>query len=63
MQEHEFVSGKKIVLNFLDRESEDKDHRCFCGSLIARICDAGLELKCRRCKRFHIIPLSRIENY
>ncbi|MFQ5588975.1 MAG: hypothetical protein ACE5F7_09040 [Nitrospiria bacterium] len=57
------MKSKKIVLDFLDHGSEEKDHRCLCGSLIARICDAGLELKCKRCKRFHVIPLTKVENY
>jgi hypothetical protein len=29
----------------------DRDLRCPCGSLVARITSAGVELKCRRCKR------------
>lgn len=33
------------------------DLRCDCGSLVARIIEAGVELKCRRCKRIKIIPL------
>jgi len=32
--------------------------RCHCGSLLARIVPEGVELKCRRCKRQIIIPLS-----
>ncbi len=49
---------KKIVLNVLEQKSGEKELRCLCGSLIARICKVGLELKCRRCKRFHVIPLT-----
>jgi hypothetical protein len=30
------------------------DVRCDCGSLLARWTPAGLELKCRRCKR-HVV--------
>lgn len=30
--------------------------RCMCGALIARWVAAGLELKCRRCKRTTLIP-------
>ncbi len=30
--------------------------RCVCGALIARWVAAGLELKCRRCKRTTLIP-------
>ena len=32
------------------------DIRCFCGGLIARVREGGIELKCRRCKRTIIIP-------
>ncbi len=29
--------------------------RCECGSLVAKVVCDGLELKCRRCKRFALI--------
>jgi hypothetical protein len=32
--------------------------RCTCGSLLARRVERGVELKCRRCKRTLILPLS-----
>jgi len=32
--------------------------RCCCGSLLARLVDAAVELKCRRCKRVVLVPLS-----
>jgi hypothetical protein len=28
-----------------------EDVRCGCGSLLARVVDGAVELKCRRCKR------------
>ena len=31
--------------------------RCHCGSLLARLVDGAVELKCRRCKRTHRVPL------
>ena len=31
--------------------------RCCCGSLLARVVENGVELKCRRCKRHVIVPL------
>jgi len=31
--------------------------RCCCGSLLARVVEDGVELKCRRCKRHVIVPL------
>lgn len=33
--------------------------RCGCGSLLARVVGAAVELKCRRCKRTWNIPLRR----
>jgi len=35
----------------------EADCRCLCGSLLARLVDGGVELKCRRCKRTHRVPL------
>lgn len=32
------------------------DCRCLCGSLVARMADDGIELKCRRCKRVLLVP-------
>ena len=32
--------------------------RCCCGSLLARLVPGGVELKCRRCKRKVVIPLT-----
>ena len=38
-------------------QSED-DCRCRCGSLVARIVEGGVEIKCRRCKRDLLVPWS-----
>lgn len=35
--------------------------RCHCGSLLARIVDGAVELKCRRCKRTHRVPIEPAE--
>ena len=32
-------------------EGSCADVRCGCGSLLARVVDGAVELKCRRCKR------------
>ncbi|AUX43234.1 hypothetical protein SOCE26_046780 [Sorangium cellulosum] len=32
--------------------------RCDCGSMLARYVPGGVELKCRRCKRVVIVPIS-----
>lgn len=37
-------------------ENGKQDCRCLCGQLMARRNEAGLELKCRRCKRTVLIP-------
>lgn len=34
----------------------ERDVRCDCGSLMARLTKAGIELKCRRCKRIVVVP-------
>ena len=34
------------------------DCRCLCGSLLARVVDGAVELKCRRCKRILRVPLA-----
>ena len=32
-------------------DAHGDDCRCLCGSLVARLVEGGVELKCRRCKR------------
>ena len=36
--------------------ASENDCRCMCGSLLARVVDGGVELKCRRCKRTLLVP-------
>ena len=36
----------------------DCECRCSCGSLLARLVEGGVELKCRRCKRTVVVPLA-----
>ncbi|WP_437760446.1 hypothetical protein [Sorangium sp. So ce1389] len=38
--------------------AESEALRCDCGSMLARHVAGGIELKCRRCKRVVIVPLS-----
>jgi hypothetical protein len=33
--------------------------RCVCGSLVARVVADRIELKCRRCKRKLLVPLTQ----
>ncbi|MFQ5417209.1 MAG: hypothetical protein ACE5FL_09210 [Myxococcota bacterium] len=34
------------------------DCRCLCGSLLARMVEGAVELKCRRCKRTLLVPFA-----
>lgn len=36
------------------------DARCHCRNLLARLTARGVEIKCRRCKRVHVVPLSAV---
>jgi hypothetical protein len=40
------------------RPARAGDCRCLCGSLLARLVRDGVELRCRRCKRTVVVPLS-----
>lgn len=41
----------------------EKPFRCLCGSLLARLVRNGVELKCRKCKRHIIVPLTEDKNW
>ncbi len=41
----------------------DCELRCRCGSLMARVTDRGVELKCRRCKRVVVIATDRTRGW
>jgi len=47
----------------LDHAAGCGETRCECGQLIAKVRGAGLELKCKRCKRIVVIPFSSIEGW
>jgi phage FluMu protein Com len=34
--------------------------RCECGHLLAKLTPEGVEVKCRRCKRMHVLPVSAV---
>jgi hypothetical protein len=36
--------------------------RCLCGRLLARLTDAGIELKCPRCRRVVVIGWSAVRD-
>ena len=38
----------------------ERDVRCDCGSLMARLTPHGIELKCRRCKNIVVLPASGV---
>lgn len=38
-------------------KTDERELRCSCGNLMARVTDAGVELKCRRCKRLVVVPV------
>lgn len=40
-----------------ERDGPACECRCTCGSLLARLVEGGVELKCRRCKRTLLLPL------
>ena len=41
----------------------EKEARCECGQLIAKLLTGGIELKCKRCKRIVTIPFASIEGW
>jgi phage FluMu protein Com len=43
--------------------SHDEQHRCECGSLLAKIVAEGIQLKCRRCKRIVVIAFQDITDW
>jgi len=38
------------------KREDDKEARCDCGHLVAKLRRDGVELKCKRCKRLVLIP-------
>jgi len=41
----------------------DREKRCECGQLIAKVQTDALQLKCKRCKRIVTIPFASIEGW
>lgn len=56
------MTSRKISQPPSGKPSTARDLRCECGSLVAKLSAAGIELKCRRCKRLAIIPFERFNN-
>lgn len=42
--------------------NELREFRCACNNLLGRLTDRGIEVKCRRCKRLHVIPASVLDS-
>jgi phage FluMu protein Com len=49
--------------NLDDQSATEREIRCECGNLLARIIEGGVELKCRRCKRTTIVPISSSDEF
>jgi hypothetical protein len=43
-----------------ERPSGQRDCRCLCGNLLARVVGDRVELKCRRCKRTVLVPIAGV---
>jgi phage FluMu protein Com len=41
----------------------ERPFRCACGNLLARLVRDGLELKCRKCKRQIVVPLTEKKSW
>ena len=41
------------------RPSSAPDLRCACSNLLARIVAEGIELRCRRCRRYVVVTVPR----
>jgi hypothetical protein len=56
------IGGTSVNASAKNETSREKPMarpiRCHCGSLLARLVPDGVEIKCRRCKRRVVIPLS-----
>jgi len=61
----EFLSDEAIqcknCFRYLDNEIR-ADERCECGNLVAKLTENTVEIKCRRCKRIHIIPMNMLKD-
>jgi len=55
-------NGGQMKPDYPGRESLPglRDERCECGNLLCKISKDTVEIKCRRCKRIHIIPIERL---
>lgn len=55
--------GDSAALTINKPIEDSSEIRCRCGSLMGRLTARGIEVKCRRCKRIHVIPLSVLDQF
>ncbi|RMH37361.1 MAG: hypothetical protein D6690_03050 [Nitrospirae bacterium] len=48
--------------NITKREFVANEARCHCGQLMAKLTEAGVELKCKRCKRLVLLPFASLQS-
>ncbi len=59
----EFLSDDAIQCKTCQKYLDGKvrvDERCECGNLVAKLTESTVEIKCRRCKRIHVIPIEMV---
>jgi hypothetical protein len=49
-------------MNRAESTACNEESRCLCGRLLARLTDAGIELKCPRCRRVVVIGWSAVRD-
>lgn len=62
----EFLGDDSIQCKACEKYLDDMvrvDERCECGNLIAKVTEDSVEIKCRRCKRIHIIQMDLLKEH
>lgn len=62
----EFLSDEAIQCKHCSRYLDEVvrvDERCECGNLVAKLTEKTVEIKCRRCKRIHIISMDLLSEH
>lgn len=44
-------------------EIAEEEKRCACGQLLAILSEQGIELKCKRCKRLHMVTAENLVSF
>jgi len=42
-------------------DMQQREERCACGNLLAKLTPSGIEIRCRRCKRLHMVPWADVQ--